>query len=145
MSLKMKAVSSGNQLILGGTYDGTLTRVEEARNTDGSYLKWTFSISYNGEARIITGVSPMNLDAGSKSRFWTEALLGRPLRDQEEIDLEQLYGRPCRIEVTTIEKDGKSYNRIVKVTRCGGPVQKTNDPAQAAAEPEKEPADPTPF
>ena len=117
--MKLRA-GTGSSLLPQGSYDSALVRIEEARNQDGSYLKWSFSVSHHGEAKTVSGVTPMHLDPGSKARFWSEALLGRPLRDDEEIDLEKLYGRSCRLELTVIEKDGREYNRIGRVTKTIG-------------------------
>ncbi len=117
--MKLKA-GSGPDTIPAGIYEAALVRVEEAKNAEGSYVKWIFSVSIQGEARSLTGASGMNLDAGSKTRFWTEALLGRPLRADEEIDLEKLVGRPCRIEVMLVEKDGRELPRIAKLTKASG-------------------------
>ena len=108
--------SRGSELLPEGQYDAALQRVEQASNANGPYLKWRFGISLHGEDRGITGVTGMNLDAGSKARFWTEALLERPLRDGEEVDLEKLYGRVCRLELTIVEKDGRQFSRITRVT-----------------------------
>ena len=72
MALKFKA-AGGTEPVPEGTFDATLTKVEEASNAEGTYLKWTFAISLRGEARSVTGVTPAHLDPGSKARFWTEA------------------------------------------------------------------------
>ena len=122
--MKLRA-GTGSSLIPQGTYAAILQKIEEKRNTEGSYLLWTFGVSSQGEAKTVTGVTPMHLDPGSKARFWSEALLGRQLQENEEVDLEQLYGRTCRIELTQVEKDGRTYPRISRVTKSGGLKLKT--------------------
>ena len=117
--MKLRA-GTGSSTIPQGTYDAALQKIEEKRNNEGSYLMWTFTVSHHGEAKTVTGVTPMHLDPGSKARFWTEALLGRPLQENEDVDLEKLYGRSCRIELSVIEKDGREFNRIGRVTKAGG-------------------------
>jgi hypothetical protein len=119
--MRLKA-GNASSLLPEGTYTGTLKKVEEKSNADGGYLLWTFSISHHGEAKTVSGVTGMSLDQGSKERFWVEALIGRPLKDQEEVDMERLYGRACRMELAVIEKDGREYNRIGRVTVRTGVV-----------------------
>ncbi len=123
MALKFTASANGRNstdLLPDGPYDATLVKVEEARNADGSYLRWTFEVARHGEARTVTGVTGATLDSGEKARYWVEALVGRPLKDDEEVDLEKLYGRSCRLEITTVNKEGRDFNKIVRATKRGG-------------------------
>ena len=136
MAIKMKATGNAKDVVPEGAYEGHLVKVEEAQNKDGGYLRWTFSISLHGEARNVAGVTGMTIEVGEKARFWVEALVGRPLKDGEEVDLEKLYGLGCRLELTVIEKDGRQFSRIGRVTRRGGLTLKAKCKHEPAAAPE---------
>ena len=120
MAIRLRS-GEGNQLLPEGMYDATLKKIEEASNAKGPFLKWHFAVSHEGKTQSVTSVSPMDLDRGSKTRYWVEAIIGRDLKDEEEIDLERLVGLSCRIVVyvATLD-DGRQFNRIEKVLRRGG-------------------------
>ncbi len=122
MAFVLKA-GNGNQPLAAGTYEASLTKVEQASNADGPYLKWTFCLDCQGQTRNITGFTPMSLDQGSKTRFWVEALLGRSIKDQEEIDLERLYGQVCQLELSIATlNNGQMLNRVDRLHRRSGLV-----------------------
>jgi len=144
MTITLKA-GSGNQPLPAGTYEASLARVEQVSSADGPYLKWVFSINYQGKTRDVTGVTPVNLEPGTKTQIWVEILLGRNLRDNEEVDLEKLCGRVCRIVLTEVTlQNGRQVNRIARVERRGGLVlQAGQNSSSASATPEEE--DDLPF
>jgi len=117
MVLKLKA-GSGNQPLPDGNYEASLTKVEETSNADGPYLKWIFCLDSHGQMQNITGFTPLSLDQDTKTRFWVEALLGRQLKDDEEVDLERLYGRVCQLTLTAATLDsGRQVNRIARIEK----------------------------
>jgi len=65
MVLKFKA-GNGSETLPEGSFDATLAKVEECRNADGNYLRWTFAVSQQGKAQNVTGLSPANLDSGRR-------------------------------------------------------------------------------
>src|SRR5262249_41583984 len=88
------------QLVLkSGTYPATLVGTESRDSDFGQTIRWTFELSVAGRTTKRTGVSSMNTGAKSKARRWASALLGRPLRDGEELDTDTLVGRECLVEI----------------------------------------------
>ncbi len=119
MAIKLKA-GSGSQVLPQATYEAVLTKVEEATGDKGPFIKWRFEVSLQGEGRTLTGVSPANIDAGSRTRAWAENLSGRTIRDGEEVDLERLVGRSCKLELSVFTlDDGRKVNRVERVLRKG--------------------------
>lgn len=119
MSIRLRS-GTGDQTVPQGTYEAVITKVEEASSEKGPYLKWHFDALVSGEAKSIVGVSAMTLDPGSRTRIWVENLCGRSLATNEEIDLDRLVGRGCKIEVSiNTLNDGRRLPRIDKVLKTG--------------------------
>lgn len=120
MAIRLRS-GEGSQLLPEGTHDAALEKLEEATGAKGPYLRWHFVVTHEGSSKPVSGVSPMTLDRGSKTRYWAEGLLAREIADGEELDLERLVGRACRIVVYTATlEDGRKFTRIEKVLRKGG-------------------------
>ncbi len=119
MSIKLRA-GSGGDVLQPGTYDAVVTRIEEASNSKGQYLRWSFSTSPHGEEKTITGVSAMNIDPGSRTLAWVENILGRAIAPNEEIDLERLVGRACKLDLSNATlDDGRRVVRVERVLKKG--------------------------
>ncbi len=115
-----------------GVYAVKLISVEEQISRDGlDFLRWIFEVvgepEYAGAS--LTGATSLRLSPRSKARQWAEALLGRRLERGEELDTDTLIGRTAMATVTTVDRDGVSYNRIESLA-----------PVRRAARPAPEPA-----
>ena len=92
-------------IIGSGSYISRLTSVEEVE--EGKYgpgLRWTFTISQGvragGKISRTTGQEPLPQNALGRV---LAGLLGRPLKDGEEVDPNDLIGREYVLEVVAME------------------------------------------
>lgn len=61
-------------------------------------IEWSFRLLV-GEGRELQAYTDKDLTLDSEAWEWAQALLGRSLEEDEEIDLEALMGHSCLIEV----------------------------------------------
>src|ERR1044072_8832665 len=82
-------------LVPPGTYEATITAVEEAvSKVDGSHFRrWDFTLD---DGRTVTATSSMAFSAKSKAGEWMSAILGRTLVKDESIEP---VGMRCTISV----------------------------------------------
>lgn len=135
MTLKLKANTKNSEgdptkAPLEGTFEAAVAGIEIARNDRGDYLRWRFTVPTGAQTRTIVGATPMHLDKGAKTRIWTEVILGRPINDDEEVDLEKLVGRVCKLVLSlNTLADGRVVSRIDRVQRRGGLVLSPGKPS----------------
>jgi hypothetical protein len=88
--------------------------VEEKTGNYGPYLLWTFQLKKTGGH--VSYLSSTSFHTTSKARKVVEALIGRTMRDGEEVDIDELFNTPCRllIEIAELE-DGGTLNKIERV------------------------------
>ena len=99
-----------------GLYPAALASIELREGTHGPFLVWKFDVEVNGDKVPVSLPSSTKFTSGANGRKYAEALLGRHLADEEELDLEELYGAPCQVLVTIAKMDGGgTVNRIEKV------------------------------
>ena len=135
-----------------GDYRATFTRYEEDEGIHGPMVKWFFDLQDEDyEGRSISGISSTSFNPMSKMWAWVQALLGRPIEDGEEIDLDELIGREVMIDVDHKQTERGTFERIASLR----PVRKRSSKKKKKAEPEPEPVEeedeedddlpPTPF
>jgi len=56
----------------------------------------SFDVEANGDKVPVSLPSSTKFTSGANGRKYAEAMLGRHLADEEELDLEELYGAQCR-------------------------------------------------
>lgn len=126
MALKFRAEPS-KALVKAGLYPATLASIELREGVHGPFLVWKFDVEANGDTVPVSLPSSTKFTSGANGRRYAEALLGRHLADEEELDLEELYGAPCQVLVTVAKLDGGgSVNRIEKVL-TGTPESSNGD------------------
>jgi hypothetical protein len=91
-------------VISDGAYESTLLGIEQCQPTENSpnkkpWLKWTFSVYDGAEEKEMTAASSTALGPKSKARGWVEALLGRRLEPNEQVDTDQLCPKDCLLVV----------------------------------------------
>ena len=115
MALKFRATES-KAVVRPGLYPATLANVEEREGVNGPFLMWFFNVAVDGIDAPLGTPTSVKFTSGAKARKYAELLLGRPLEDDEEIELESLYGASCQVLVTVAKLDGGgTVNRIEKV------------------------------
>lgn len=125
----VKLVAHDYVVLPAGVYAVRLIDVEERISRDGAaFLLWHFEVvetEYAGAS--LTGVTSLRMGATARARQWAEALLGRRLTRGEEIDTDQLVGRRALATVTTIEREGREFNRVISLA----PARKASHLASA--------------
>lgn len=104
------------ELLDPGLYVGRFVEVREAKSEHGTYYRWVFEIKdedYEGR-RIHANVSD-KFGPSSKARQWAESMIGRPLRNGERFDTDDLIGRDFHLTIVNVEKDGRTYDNVASV------------------------------
>jgi len=115
MAFKFKATSYQARL-KPGLYQGRLTAIEERSSDNGPYLRWTFAIDHKGDEVEVSALSSTKFSPTAKARKYAEALLGRAIKEGEELAPDELYGCTCQVMVTIDTlSDGGSINRVEQV------------------------------
>lgn len=136
------------ELIEAGTYNAKLDELEERQDGQfGPSVRFIFKIEgdedYDGYK--ISGFVTLKIDEetneptfwpGTKMWAWVEALNGGSIATDEEIDLEDLVGRSCR--VTIIHKEDKKGRMRDKVGDVLAPRKKKKAAAKAEVESSEE-------
>lgn len=101
----------------GERYPATLTGFGEMEGQFGARLVWQFEVEDGKDAVEAAAFSSYSMAAGKKKSnliAWTEAMLG-DIPD-EGVDLDDLIGKPCRVEIETYTKEnGITKNKVTKV------------------------------
>ncbi len=100
-----------------GCYPALLENIEEREGSTGRYCRWVFAAqSPQGDPIPVAGLTSLRSGPKAKGRQWVEAILGSKMKAGEEIDLDELVGKPCRVQVTVVDlEDGGRFNRVEKV------------------------------
>jgi hypothetical protein len=99
-----------------GLYVGRLVEIREARSEHGPYYQWIFEIQDEGyEGRQIHANVSDKFGPSSKARQWVESMIGRPLRNGERFDTDNLIGQDFHVTIVNVEKDGRTYDNVVSV------------------------------
>lgn len=110
--------NSGGVQIDDGSYGATLLEIREEEATpnspnDSNWLKWMFSVDNGTTAGVeMTATSSLRFGPKAKARLWVEALLGRKMEVDEEIDTTALVPRDCQV---VIRRDESGFSRITDV------------------------------
>ena len=103
-----------------GVYNARITEVNE--DTEGQFgpqFQYNFEITAGEHEGVnLLGWSSQKFSKKSKMRKWATAALQRTFSPGEQIDTDDLVGKPVRIEVLkkTSESDGSEFNKIDDVT-----------------------------
>jgi hypothetical protein len=102
-----------------GTYNAVVATVEETTSEFGATIKFVFRLDgvqdNDGEAAELWGFCSAKLTSKAKLGRWASAILGRQLRIGERVSLGELVGKPCRVYVENVLRDGEMRPRIDKV------------------------------
>jgi hypothetical protein len=69
-----------------GIHRARLESVVEATSERGPYLRWMFSVKYDGETIRRAAHSSLSFGERSKAHGWLQALIGRQLKPGETIE-----------------------------------------------------------
>jgi hypothetical protein len=116
-------------------YLAKLQGIEEKVTEFGPAARFSFIVvEGNSAGATVSGLASIpsgGMGPKSKLRHFVEALLGRPLDDDDdEIDLDSLIGKTCRINVIQEQgKDGGTYNKITEVLAAPRPEKRQAETA----------------
>ena len=97
-----------------GTYPAMLADITEGEGKFGEYLDWEFQVTDpDGETKPINRRTSTKTGTGSVARVIVEALLGRGVQLDEEVDLDTLVGRALELE---IETNVNGYDTVINAT-----------------------------
>jgi len=101
-------VKPADTIIPPGKYKAELEAIEPVTTSRGDALKYRFRIEGDNEfnGKTITGLVPASVRIGSKNCEWVEALLGRQLEPDEQINWRGLIGSRAIILIAH-RKDGR--------------------------------------
>jgi hypothetical protein len=100
-----------NKALEAGLYLARVAEVQGLQTQYGPAVRFWFEVLAGEEKVRVPGIANAKLSRGSKLRAWVEALLGRQLQHGEELDAEQLVGKPCKVALGV--RDG--HNRVEHV------------------------------
>lgn len=111
--------STGGIEIEDGEYTAEFLSVEETPPTPNSpsnqpFLKWTFQVYDSDEGQPMTQATSMKFGPKANARLWTEALMGRPLTDGEDVEINDLAPKQCRVLIEH-PPESNGYARITRV------------------------------
>src|ERR1700752_1693404 len=111
--------SAGGIEIEDGEYTAEFLSVEETPPTPNSpsnqpFLKWTFHVYDSDDGQPMTQATSMKFGPKANARIWTEALMGRPLVDGEDVEINDLAPKQCRVLIEH-PPESNGYARISRV------------------------------
>jgi len=97
-----------------GKYPAAIVNIGEGEGKFGDYLDWEFEVTDpDGDTKPISRRTSTKTGAGSIARVIVEALLGRGVQLDEEVDLNALIGHELELE---IETNANGYDTVVNAT-----------------------------
>lgn len=94
-----------------GKYPATLVAIGEGEGKFGPYLDWEFEVADpDGNAKQVSRRTSTKTGNGAIARVLVEALLGRTVALDEEVDLDGLVGHTVELEVET---NANGYDHII--------------------------------
>jgi len=99
-----------DELVITRDYRAELTAIERNKNR----LKWVFQ-TLDGEQRTFTAYTHYSTSHASKCVKWVIALLDRPLRAKETVDLETLIGKTAIVLVEIRKRKNTDCYRVLTV------------------------------
>jgi hypothetical protein len=134
MTLKMKAQE--HEPPEPGIYRAKLGDLQESEGQFGPFVKWFYELLEEGyEGQTIRGQSsiPEAFTAATKTWQWAQALLGRPIRPGEVIDLEDLIGNECMLTLGHKETERGTFATVEAVN----PIRRKKPKKEAPSRPSK--------
>src|SRR3712207_654458 len=97
-----------------GSYEAVFTRYEEDEMEFGPVYKLFFKITNDEEheGKELSRLVSQKFNPKSNLFQTVQGLLGRPIRAGEEIDLDELIGRPCVLNVGHNVKERGTFETI---------------------------------
>jgi hypothetical protein len=101
-----------------GEFDGEVTSVQDTDGQHGPMVRIEFTLATDDEwdERRVTGLASKTLSENTKLGRWVAAILGHMPAVGEEVTVEDLLHKHCRVVVKhKISPDGKTFANAVDV------------------------------
>jgi len=101
-----------------GEYDAEVSGVRDQDGQHGPMVRAEFTLSTDDEfdGHRVSGLASMKLSEGTKLGRWVTAILGRMPAVGEEITVENLLRKRCRVVVGhKTNSDGKTFANVTDV------------------------------
>ena len=101
-----------------GTFDAEVTGVQDMDGQHGPMVRIEFKLATDdeGDDRRVTGLASKKLSENTKLGRWVAAILGRTPQVGEEITVDDLHHKHCRVVVKhKTNTDGKTFANVVEV------------------------------
>lgn len=126
-----------------GVYIAVIKELTEGKGKRGNFLIWNFKVKepmLDGEAVdhdvFVSGVTPVQLSENGKLDEWLQAAGMTTGAVGAEFDTEDLHGVVVKVWVEDNNKDGKTYSKVVKITKAKkvakAPTTTTDEPQTPA-------------
>jgi hypothetical protein len=118
----MANVEEAATAVAEGTFDAEVTGVQDMDGQHGPMVRIEFTLSTDDEwdERRVTGLASKRLSENTKLGRWVAAILGHMPEVGEEITVDDLLNRKCRIVVKhKTNPDGKTFANVAEVIAVG--------------------------
>lgn len=117
--VKVKQQEAGEwELLPEDVYEAEVTNIEEKETKYGESLSWEFTLVGEGvEDTKVWGMTTTNLVNLDRCKLWNWIkTLGLELEDDQELDTDELLGKPCRVLVEKYEgSDNIERNKVKEI------------------------------
>ena len=123
-----------------GIYAAKVKSIEKKAGKFGDYYQITFKITDEEfEGKTINGNCPEEIEVGNKAYKWISILLGKELEVDDDIDIEDIVGKSCKVAVEHNSTDEGTFAKIVALYKT---KKKSSDDDEEEEKPKKKkPAD----
>lgn len=111
-------------VVAEGEYDAEVSGVRDQEGQHGPMVRVEFTVSTDDEfdGHKVSGLASLKLSEGTKLGRWVAAILGHMPAVGEEITVEDLIRKRCRIVVGhKTNSDGKTFANVLDVLSSGVP------------------------
>ena len=101
-----------------GEFDGEVTSVQDMDGQHGPMVRIEFTLATDDEwdGRRVTGLASKKLSENTKLGRWIAAIIGHMPSVGEEITIEKLLHKHCRVVIKhKTSPDGKTFANVVDV------------------------------
>ena len=130
-----------------GPYEAVFARYEEDELEFGPVYKLWFKITNDEEyeGKELSRLVSQKFNPKSNLFQTVQGLLGRPIRPGEEIDLDDLVGRPCVLNIGHNVKERGTFEQIDSVNPARKKKAKSAPPPESEVEEEDDELEDAPF
>lgn len=121
MAFKTERTDSEFPVFDLGWYTGVFIDAEAGEEgLYGPQVKLMFQVPHEDEDVSIWAWTSQKFSQRSKLFAYTEAILGRPIGDEEGFDSDKMQGMLVDLKLDTYEKDGVTKNKVIGMRKATG-------------------------